>query len=243
MYKQFKHLRLIFLAGVSTLAFVAIPMSAAFAVELVEEAQWFGVSEYDNFGYSVSTDGTTVVIGAVNEGEDQKGGAYVYRRDGDTWSGPQRLVGDEWRARFGCSVSVDGSTMVIGDYRDYENGANAGAAYIFEYDGNNWNQTMKWTGESEGDYFGYSVDIDGDTVVIGTDTGTDTNSVYVYERDGDTWSAPYLLTSGFVDDYFGRSVSVGGDWLIVGAAGDDQAANNAGAAYVYQLDCSAWSES
>jgi len=70
-------------------------------------------------------------------------------------------------------VSIDGDTMVIGALRD-DDKDRSGSAYVFTRDtagdlASGWRQVAKLTA-SDGaaiDYFGYSVSIDGDTVVIG----------------------------------------------------------------------------
>ena len=75
------------------------------------------------------------------------------------------------KANFGRAVAVDGDLMVVGAIDD-DRGAEAGAAYVF---GRNqggtgaWGQVVKITASdgAEYDYFGYSVAISGDTVVVG----------------------------------------------------------------------------
>ena len=76
----------------------------------------------DWFGYSVSIDGDTAVIGAIFDGDngDFSGSAYVYVRSNGVWSEQQKLTASDGAAydHFGCSVSIDGDTAVIGAYGD-----------------------------------------------------------------------------------------------------------------------------
>ena len=69
----------------------------------------------------------------------------------------------------------------------------AGAAYIFKRDqggADNWGQVKKITASdgAAGDYFGVSVSISGDTVVVGAakddDNGIDASSAYVFKSKG-----------------------------------------------------------
>ena len=97
------------------------------------------------------------------------------------------------------------------------------------------------------DWFGYSVSIDGDTMVTGAWTedgkGTDSGSAYVFTRTmtGDLtsgWTEVAKLTAGdgAVHDAFGYSVSIDGDTVVIGALWDDDEESNSGSAYVFTRD-------
>ena len=138
---------------------------------------------------------------------------------------------------FGYSVAVDGDTVVVGAYQhditddqDITSG-DAGAAYVFtEVDGV-WSELVKLTASvpAPGDYFGYSVAVDGDVVVVGaptgdrTDTGgntiTDSGAAYVFTKVSGVWSQAAKLTAsdGAANDEFGVSVAIEGDTVVVGA--------------------------
>ena len=79
----------------------------------------------------------------------------------------------------------------------------------------------------QGDEFGHSVSISGDTAVIGAqcdcDNGTFSGAAYVFVRDGTTWTEQQKLTAsdGDSNDWFGCSVSISGDTAVVGAEGDE----------------------
>ena len=105
----------------------------------------------------------------------------MYTRDtaGDlasTWTQVAKLTADDGAAgdEFGYSVSIDGDTMVVGAHYDDDKGDNSGSAYVFTRDtagdlASGWTQVAKLTADdgAADDSFGYSVSIDGDTVVIG----------------------------------------------------------------------------
>ena len=217
----------------------------------------------DEFGYSVSIDGDTMVIAARKDDDKgpNSGSAYVYTRDtpGDlasTWTQVAKLTADDGAADdiFGISVSIDGDTMVIGAHQDDDKGTSSGSAYVFTRDtagdlGSGWTQVVKLTADDGTGYdrFGYSVSIDGDTVVVGAQTdddeGDNSGSAFVFTRDtaGDLasgWTQVAKLTAGdgAASDYFGYSVSIDGDTMVVGAYFDDDKATNSGSAYVYTRD-------
>ena len=166
------------------------------------------------FGSSVSADGNTVVIGAYGE-DHYKGSAYVFSNDSGTWTQMAKLTASDGAGSdyFGSSVSIDGNTIVIGAYRDDDNGSNSGSAYVFTNDSGTWTQMAKLTA-SDGagsDYFGSSVSIDGNTIVIGAyrddDNGSSSGSAYVFTNDSGTWTQTAKLTAsdGAGSDYFGSS--------------------------------------
>src|SRR4030095_14619064 len=81
---------------------------------------------------------------------------------------------------FGYSVAVSGDTGVVGAYQEDssttgvnstpdENTLDAGAAYVFVRNGTNWTQQayLKAHQVNAQDYFGISVAVSGDTVVVG----------------------------------------------------------------------------
>ena len=94
------------------------------------------------------------------------------------------------------------------------------------------------------DFFGISISMDGDTVVIGAprdgDNGTLSGSAYVFTRSGSTWTqqAKLVASDGAFNDAFGQSVSINGDTVVIGAFLDDtEVVNsevvNSGSAYVF----------
>ena len=132
--------------------------------------------EGDRFGRSVAIDGDKIVVGAFEDGD--KGSAYFFHTS-DGWgdSNPAytetKLTATDAAEddRFGWSVAVDGDTVVIGADGDDDNGGDhSGSAYAFRTtdDGATFDE-IKITADdaSAADEFGYSVAIDGGTIVIG----------------------------------------------------------------------------
>jgi hypothetical protein len=144
----------------------------------------------DRFGFAVSIDGDTVVVGANLEdtGGSNAGAAYVFTRSGTTWTQQQKIQASDIQAGdlFGASVSISGDTVVVGATGEDTGAADAGAAYIFTRSGTTWTQQQKIQASDPeaNDQFGISVSISGDTVVVGAhqeDTGgADAGAAYIF---------------------------------------------------------------
>ncbi len=102
----------------------------------------------------------------------------------------------------------------------------------------------------DGDYFGYSVSIDGDFALVGSpseDLGRD-NSVpnagaaFVFRRDGDTWVyEDSLMASDYAEgDQFGFSVAISGTIAAIGTPYDDVGGTNTGSVYLFHRDGTNW---
>ena len=116
---------------------------------------------------------------------DCSGSAYIFKRDGTSWSEQQKLLASDGAANdyFGLSVSISGDYAIVGAYGD---DSYKGSAYIFKQDGTNWIQQQKLLA-SDGaadDLFGYSVSISGDYAIVGAygddDKETASGSVYAF---------------------------------------------------------------
>ena len=206
----------------------------------------------DYFGYSVAIDGDTAVIGAYLNDDDNSGSTYVYVRSNGVWSEQAKLTASDAATSdyFGYSVAIDGDTAVIGAYWDDDNGSNSGSAYVFVRSNGVWSEQQKLTASdgAAGDYFGSSVAIDGDTVVIGAhwddDNDYNSGSAYVYVRSNDVWSEQAKLTAsdGASRDFFGYSVAIDGDTALIGAYADNDNGANSGSAFMYVRSNGVWSE-
>jgi hypothetical protein len=92
---------------------------------------------YLTVGGSIAFDGDRIVIGASNNrvlGNDSRGTAYIFARNGTTWSFAQKLIAIDGAAEdlFGSATAISGETILVGAPHD-DIGVNAetGSAYIF----------------------------------------------------------------------------------------------------------------
>ena len=207
----------------------------------------------DFLGYAVSVDGDTALVGAW--GDDENGGnsgsAYVYTRTDGVWTLQQKLLPADGAASdsFGLAVSLSGDTAVVTSFLDDDNGSNSGSAYVFVRNGEAWTQQQKLIA-SDGaaqDFYGISVAVDADTIVIGgwgdADQGFGTGSAYVYVRDNGVWTEQQKLTAadGATEDFFGIMVAVDGDTVLIAADGGG-VTDAPGKVYVYTRSGGIWSE-
>ena len=205
------------------------------------------------FGSSVSTSGDRIVVGAYCESLSGDGfdSAYVFTPnevDPNNWVQRTKLAASDAASgdRFGSSVSISGDRIVVGAHGDDDTITGSGSAYVFtpnEVDTNNWVQRAKLTASDPGhsDYFGRSISISGDRIVVGAYKNDDTGSAYVFtpdELDPNNWLQRAKLTAsdGYAYDYFGRSVSISGNGIVVGAYFDDDNGAESGSAYVFTPD-------
>jgi hypothetical protein len=210
----------------------------------------------DNFGYSLSVDGKTIVVGAPG-----LGGAYVFVEPAGGWStttetakltASDGVVGDD----FGDSVAVSGNTIVVSVPNS---NSGQGAVYIFVEPTTGWTtmtETAKLTASDSApdDYFGWSVAVSGNVVAAGAPYATvGSNSgqgaAYVFVKPAGGWAttsrfkAKLTASDGAAIDYLATSVSLAGGTLVAGAAGPAEAGfeSKPGAAYVFVKSASGWS--
>jgi predicted amidohydrolase len=193
----------------------------------------------DYFGESVAVGSGRIVVGAYYDDDDGSlsGSAYIFDLDGTQLAkitASDAATGDQ----FGRSVAVGSGRIVVGAYRDSDNGGASGSAYIYDLDGT---QLAKITA-SDGaalDYFGYSVAVGSGRIVVGAyqddDNGSNSGSAYIFDLDG-TQLAKIKASDGASNDNFGRSVAVGSGRIVVGAYGDDDDGSLSGSAYIFDLD-------
>jgi hypothetical protein len=186
----------------------------------------------DQFGFSVAASGDIVVIGAIGEEStgtaENAGAAYVFVRNGDSWSQQAFLKASnaDGADTFGWSVAVSGDTIVIGAGADNPNfGGEDSDATGVNGDGSNNN-------------------------------ATNSGAAYIFVRNGTNWiQQAYLKASNTgVEDRFGSSVAISGDTVVVGAAFEDSNATgingnqsdnsqtNSGAAYVFVRSGTNWTQ-
>jgi RHS repeat-associated protein len=100
------------------------------AAELVaSDGQW-----YDAFGYSVATNGSTIVVGSEHPSGGKYGTAYVFSPSGTTWSQTDEFNASDQGSDdyFGNSVGMSGSSILVGS--PYHGTDAVGAAYVFDGD-------------------------------------------------------------------------------------------------------------
>ena len=214
-------------------------------------------------GASAAIYGSTAVVGAPGT-NSRRGAAYVFVHVGGKWheqakltvrhanpACPENHLARAGRSlacspggeRFGASVAIYGSTVVVG--APGRNG-DRGAAYVFTRKGSSWSQQARLTAQHAVglDEFGFSVGIFNSTVVVGvpgeSSHATGQGAAYVFARSGTSWSQQAELTAadGSAGGDFGFSVAVHRATVVVGAPDKN---SFTGAAYVFVRSGNAWS--
>ena len=228
----------------------------------------------------------------LNDNTLDSGAVYVFTRSAGVWQQQAYIKASNTGSRdsFGYPVAVSGDTLAVGAWSEdsdavglngdqtNDNAASSGAAYVFVRAAGVWSQQAyvkaSNTGSTgvDGDRFGFSLDLDGDTLAVGAEgegsnaTGVNgdqlnnlapfSGAVYVYTRSGTLWQQQaYIKASNTqTSDVFGASVALSGDTLAVGAHNEssgfggvganqtDNSVSQSGAVYVFSRTAGNWSQ-
>lgn len=226
----------------------------------------------DEFGRSVALWGDTLAVGADGEasaatgvGDLQtdntakySGAVYVFHRDGDDWTQKAYIKASNTNGddRFGTSVALWNDTLAVAapvedsaargiDGNQSDNTASAsGAVYVFRRTDEAWAQEgyIKASNSDDGDHFGSSVAVYGDSLAVGAteedsaasgiggdevdNSAASSGAAYVFRRSNGTWMQEAYVKASNPDllDHFGTSVALSDNTLAVGASGEESAA-------------------
>ena len=212
-----------------------------------------------HFGSTVAIQDDTAVIGAYND-DTGVGSVYVFERENNkkkwkqeaSFSLGQGSVGDPGEL-FGSSLALDGDTFVVGKPNDDRDGDWSGSALVFRHTSDKrfpWQlegMLRPWQQE-ERDYFGQSIDLRSDTVIVGANcnvVGVNSGAAFVFRRypGSSFWSQEAKLLpgedgeDGSSNDEFGRSVALSNDGNVafVGSWLDADGRNQSmGSVYIFR---------
>lgn len=187
----------------------------------------------DEFGFSVSLRGTTVLVGAVAATgvEPMSGAAHVFQFVDGAWTHEATLLAPDGKAsdQLGADVALDGEWALVGAKEHDSPGVGAGAAYLFARERDGWQLISKLPAPDlePGDRFGTSVEMDGGIIAVGA-TGDDgpgdplAGSVRIFEQVDGAWVQTSRITpleSLYPDasGNFGKLLVLRGDRLLVNA--------------------------
>lgn len=200
------------------------------------------------FGMNVAIDNKTAVVS--NAGELGTSAAiYVFTNEGTGWkqeakiSSPSTADEKVLSNPISNNLAIDRNTIVVGGSQ--KGGKSNTAVYVHVRDNGKWTRQAKLT-PSDGvkeDNFGWTVDISGDTVIVGAWLASNQfrGSAYVFDRKltptGLVWVEQQKLTaadSGLFDR-FGSGVGISNDTIVVGADNHDFKTpnSNKGTAYIF----------
>ncbi len=206
----------------------------------------------DTFGSAVAISGDYIVVGAPGNIS-----ADLFKLDANktaSWVHSITVSSLSQIDKYGSSVAIDGDYIVVGAPEQVISGINgAGSVYLYKKDASDniaTNGVVNISPIVDYDYFGSSVGISGNYVVVGAygvdELGSDSGNAYLYKITATSLDllqnitpniSPYSLSAG---DSFGYSIGISGEYIIIGANKKDfGAANDAGSAYIYHIDTNA----
>jgi len=222
----------------------------------VQEAKLFAsdgaVDEF--FGAAVAIHGDAVLIGAPFQSRSlpEAGAAYVFRRVGGVWGFEARLDSPAFTALGAAGLSLDlrGDVAVLGA-PDSTVGSDVfrGLAHVFMRTGGVWRDVAAIAAPDgrPGDAFGSAVALDASLLLIGAAQDAEANlgaagSAHVFAGNGSAWVHVRKLVSPqpAAGAFFGASAAMAGGRALIGAPGIDDAAPNAGAAYLFGQGTGDW---
>jgi hypothetical protein len=193
------------------------------------------------FGASIVLSGTTAVVGADGAtvgGNPNQGAAYVFRRNGASWSQVAKVVAADGAAddNFGNSLALSGDRLLVGAHHAHVNGNARGAAYLFEGANDVWTQVQKLRGVDtrDNDAFGYRVAFSDASIIVSAQLANldFPGALYFFKESDGTWLQKQKLV-GELYSGLGSSLAARGNRLVTGAPTLDAQ----GVVYVYaELD-------
>ncbi|MBQ4848358.1 FG-GAP repeat protein [Pseudoalteromonas sp. MMG005] len=208
----------------------------------------------DTFGGNVALKNDIAMLGVIkrdDKGEDA-GAVFAFEKEVNSWSQKQILTANDGKSgdAFGQSIALTERFLVIGAPHSDAPEHDSGAVYVYIRDKGAWRFHTKLTAKdgADGDLFGISVAIDGDTILVGADLHDEkaeqAGAVYAYVFDGKNWhhQAKLTATDGEKVDIFGVRVALLGDTALISARRDDVEGigTDAGSAYIFERVKGKW---
>lgn len=186
-------------------------------------------TENDDFGQTVVLRGDWAFVGAP--GEDATGvnvgAVFAYRRVEGAWTLAQTLLSPQVEdlGEFGSALAFDGSSLVVGAYREDGGAADAGRVHVFGLSGGNWGLSASLnspTAVVSGE-FGCSVSVEGDAICVGAQRESGgaalSGQAVLFRRIGASWSAVARVASPApqASEFAGSSAAMSGLRIVLGA--------------------------
>jgi hypothetical protein len=208
-----------------------------------------GLQRSANFGASVAMENGLAVVGAPFDDRQAIDSGIVEVFAAATGTELHMLLNPDPApgAQFGTAVAISGTRVVVGANGDSIGSSSPGRVYVYDLAGAEPTipiLTLDFPDAGlSGDYFGAAVAISGTRIVVAASRADfnagNSGAVYVYDLDAAVPTTPVarlLNPSPGFEDRFGSSVGVSGGYVVVGASLDDTSGQNAGIAYVYDLN-------
>jgi len=200
----------------------------------------------DIFGCDVAISGNTAIVGAVGNDDagSYSGSAYLFDVSNPVeickLTASDAATGDG----FGITVGISDNIAIVGAYSDDDAGTSSGSAYLFDITTGVQLAKLTASDAAAEDQFGYGVGISGNIAIVGAyyddnEAGINSGSVYLFDVSNP--SNPVEITKltasdAAAGDMFGyRRVEISGNTVIVGAFGNDDAGDQSGSVYLFDV--------
>ena len=213
------------------------------------------VASGEEFGSVVRIGGSNILVeGEAAIGSNSEAGVvYLFVEPSGGWSTMTQTSelttsGSVSPVTYEQALAIDGNTAVVGaEWATVGSTENEGSAYVFQISGDSATQVATLTPSDgiQGDCFGVSVAVSGNTVVVGACGFTNASpepapgAAYVYQEPAGGWTnmteTQKLSASDAAPmDQFGSEVAIGSGTIVVGAPAAIVDGNSSeGAAYVF----------
>ena len=204
----------------------------------------------DAFGKAVDISGNTLIVGAPSKHD---GEVYIFTHQGDQWIQQQRIKAPRptFGGWFGGAVCIDGDTVVVGGLTPFHGtggfAPRSGVVYIYQREEQNFRlkQKLMPNDKDDGERFGFTVDLSGDTLVVGSPFhgdggGPGLGVVYAYVREEEGFQLQRRFFGDGTLDRFGWSVAIDRDTIVVGIPFKDMFVGEDGAASIYVREGKYW---
>ncbi|OLE01882.1 MAG: hypothetical protein AUI36_43765, partial [Cyanobacteria bacterium 13_1_40CM_2_61_4] len=188
------------------------------------------------FGTAAAVMGNAVAVGAPFA--EVGGASYLF--DGNTGelirtlSNPAPHPGDQ----FGYAIAATATQVIVGAPLDDAGSTDAGAVYVFDGQRESLLRIIQKPGPQTGDFFGASLAVAGDEVLIGAPLDGSggvmrAGAAYLFQIITGTLLRVFRKPAATPGDFFGRAVAFVDGNVLVGAPLDGSGASEAGAAYLF----------
>ena len=192
----------------------------------------------DGFGLSVAIENDIIAVGAMYDdvlvsgsNRTDAGSVTLFKVDGagnTTRTATLTAPSPDWYAYFGKAISMAGNFLAIGEQKRSHIQNYSGAVYLYKINANGTAQlaaTLHSPNPSYQGYFGFSVDLSGNRLVVGaynenSEIANNSGSAYIYKvKPNGSVSLLEVLTHPNVknSDRLGISVGTSGRLTVVGA--------------------------
>lgn len=194
-------------------------------------------------GATVATNGSYTAAGAPYTSVGAQNDGVVYLFSNATWQQQTLLLPNDpdSLSQFGGALAINDNTLFVGAPMHDSFGVNAGAVYVFTFDGASWVQQQKLIGADTvpGDRFGSALALNDGWLAVSaplhSSPGSPGGAVYLFEFDGVSWVQRYKVGAPdtIAGDRFGSAVALDDGWLAVSAPLHRFVGSSSGAVYLF----------